>query len=200
VNFDLHHTVGFFSSAFICVLCITGLLKAYGDKLQPFFDHATSSPVLTRDVPSKPPALLSTINLDEAVATAKLQLPGASLARIVPPKGKTGSWVVQMKFPDDSAMPGRSWVVIDQYSGAVLSRLDARTAPAGSKIPIVNRAIHVGGLYGVPTRILAFASGLAVLLQTVTGFIMWWRKRTIKPAASKVRESAQSVPEVTSSI
>jgi len=200
VNFDLHHAVGFFSSAFICVLCITGLLKAYGDKLQPFFDHATSSPVLTRDVPSKPPALLSTINLDEAVATAKLQLPGASLARIVPPKGKTGSWVVQMKFPDDSAVPGRSWVVIDQYSGAVLSRLDARTAPAGSKIPIVNRAIHVGGLYGVPTRILAFASGLAVLLQTVTGFIMWWRKRTIKPAASKVRESAQSVPEVTSSI
>src|SRR5258708_327997 len=185
INFDLHHAVGFFSSAFICVLCITGLVKAYGDKLQPFFDHATSSPVLTRDVPSKPG--MSTVSIDEAVGTAKLQLPGASLARIVPPKGKTGSWVVQMKFPDDSTVPGRSWVVIDQYSGAVLSRLDARTAPAGSKIPIVNRAIHVGGFYGVPTRILAFASGLAVLLQTVTGYIMCWRKRTMKPAASKVR-------------
>jgi uncharacterized iron-regulated membrane protein len=198
LNFDLHHAVGFFASAFICVLCITGLVKAYGDKLQPFFDRATNSPTLTRDVPSK--AGVSTISIDEAVAAARIQLPGANLARIIPAKGKNGSWVVQMKFPDDSTVPGRSWVVIDQYSGAVLSSLDARTAPAGSKIPIVNRAIHVGGLYGVPTRILSFASGLAVLLQIVTGFIMWWRKRARNVVASKFRESAQALPEVTSSI
>jgi uncharacterized iron-regulated membrane protein len=200
LNFDLHHAVGFFSSAFICVLCITGLVKAYGDKLQPFFDRATNSPTMTRDVPSKPANAMSTVSIDEAVATAKVRLPGAALARIIPAKDKNGSWVVQMKFPDDSTVPGRSWVVIDQYSGAVLSSLDARTAPAGSKIPILNRAIHVGGLYGAPTRILAFATGLVVLLQTVTGYIMWWRKRARKPAASKVRESSQAVTEITSSI
>ena len=202
INLDLHHAVGFFSCAFICVLGVTGLVKAYGDKLQPFFDHITGSPAMTRDLASKPPVpanAIATVSIDEAVATARVQLPGARLARVIPPRDKNGSWIVQVKFPDDSTVPGRSWVVINQYSGAVLARLDARTAPTGSKIPIVNRAIHVGGLYGAPTRILAFLAGFAVLLQTATGYILWSRKRVRKPAAGTVRESQYS-PETTSSI
>jgi uncharacterized iron-regulated membrane protein len=176
ISLDLHHAVGFFSCALICVLSITGLVKVYGDKLQPFFDRVTGSPTMTRDLPSKA-SLASMVSIDDAVATARMQLPGARLARILPPKEKNASWVVQVKFPGDSTVPGRSWVVVDQYSGSVLSSLDARTAPAGSKIPIINRAIHVGGIYGVPTRILAFLSALAVLLQIATGYFLWWRKR-----------------------
>jgi uncharacterized iron-regulated membrane protein len=159
----------------MCVLSVTGLVKVYGDKLQPFFDRVTGSPTMTRDLPSKA-GLASMVSIDDAVAIARNRLPGARLARIIPPKEKTGSWVVQMKFLGDSTVPGRSWVVVDQYSGSVSSSLDARTAPAGSRIPIINRAIHVGGIYGVPTRILAFLSGLAVLLQTATGYFLWWRK------------------------
>ena len=202
LNLDLHHAVGFFSCAFICVIGVTGLVKAYADKLQPFFDHVTDSPAMTRDLPSKPPVsanAVATVSIDEAVSTAKGQLSGARLARIIPPRERNGSFVVQMKFRDDSTVPGRSWVVIDQYSGAVLSVLDARTAPVGSKIPIVNRALHVGGLYGVTTRILAFLAGLAVLLQTATGSIMWWRKRASKSIVRKVQKS-QYVAETTSSI
>jgi uncharacterized iron-regulated membrane protein len=175
ISLDLHHAVGFFSCAFICVLSVTGLVKVYGDKLQPLFDRVTGSPTMTRDLPSKASAA-STVSIDEAVDVARMRLPGARLARIIPPKEKNGSFVVQVKFPGDSTVPGRSWVVVDQYSASVLSSLDARSAPAGSKIPIINRAIHVGAIYGVSTRILAFLSGLAVLLQTATGYFLWWRK------------------------
>ena len=202
VNLDLHHAVGFFSCAFICVIGVTGLVKAYGDRLQPFFDRVTDSPTMTRDLPSRPPVAASavaTVSIDEALAAAKVQLPGARLARIIPPRERNGSFVVQMKFPDDSTVPGRSWVVIDQYSGAVRSVLDARTAPVGSRIPIINRAVHVGGLSGAPTRILAFLVGLAVLLQTLTGYSMWWRKRAVKSMVRKVQES-QQVAETASSI
>ncbi len=183
INLDLHHAVGFFSCAFICVLSVTGLVKVYGDKLQPFFDRVTGSPTMTRDLPSTA-SRASTVSIDDAVAIARMRLPGARLARILPPKEKNGAFVVQMKFPGDSTVPGRSWVVVDQYSGSVLSSLDARTAPAGGKIPIINRAIHVGAIYGVPTRILAFLSGLAVVLQTATGYFLWWRKL---PRSSGVR-------------
>jgi uncharacterized iron-regulated membrane protein len=186
ISLDLHHAVGFFSCAFICVLSVTGLVKVYGDKLQPLFDRVTGSPTMTRDLPSKvSPA--STITIDDAVAIARTRLPGARLARILPPKDKNGSFVVHMKFPDDSTVPGRSWVVVDQYSGSVLSSLDARTAPAGSRIPIINREVHVGGIYGVPTRILAFLAGLAVLLQTATGYLLWWRKLPRSSGARRQR-------------
>jgi uncharacterized iron-regulated membrane protein len=181
VNFDLHHTVGFFSSAFVCLIAVTGLVKAYGDALQPLFDRATGSPVMTRDLTSKTigPAQ---VTVDQAVATAEALLPGAGVARIGMPKDARASIVVHMKFPGDSTAPGRSWVVVDQYSGAVLTSLDSRTAPVGSKIPIVNRALHVGGIYGAPTRVLAFLTSLAVLLQTFTGLVMWWRRRAAQSA------------------
>jgi uncharacterized iron-regulated membrane protein len=81
-------------------------------------------------------------------------------------------------------------VVVDQYSGQVLGSQDARTAPAASQFPIVNRAIHVGGISGAPTRILAFVMTLAILVQLFTGLVMWWKKRAVKAAAPGVREPA----------
>jgi uncharacterized iron-regulated membrane protein len=197
INVELHHAVGFFTSAFVCIIAITGLVKAYGDELQPFFNRMTGAPATTRALLSTPPSQgpVARITLDDAIAAAKTQLPGATIARITPPKVRNGSILVTMKYPGDSTAPGRSWVVVDQYTGQVLGRQDARTAPTGAQIPIVNRAIHVGGIYGVPTRILAFLSSLAVVVQLVTGTWMWWRKRSTraaKGAAAGVREPASA--------
>jgi uncharacterized iron-regulated membrane protein len=178
-DFDLHHAAGFFSSAFICVLAITGVVKAYTPDLQPFFDRITNSPSMTRALPSKPvPGSASRAPLDAVVAAARAKLPGAMVARIQPPAGKDGSWVV------------------NQYSGEILGVQDSRTAPLGTQITIQNRAIHVGGIYGAPTRILAFLTALAVLVQTVTGLLMWWRKR--KAAAARRDHSSIALsPEET---
>jgi len=182
-NFDLHHAAGFFSSAFICVLAVTGVVKAYTPDLQPFFDRITNSPSMTRALPSKPVAGSALhAPLDTVVAAARAKLPGAMVARIQPPAGKDGSWVVSMKYPEDSTVPGRSYIVVNQYNGEILGVQDSRTAPLGTQITIQNRAIHVGGIYGAPTRILAFLTALAVLVQTLTGLQMWWRKRKATPA------------------
>jgi uncharacterized iron-regulated membrane protein len=177
-NFDLHHAAGFFSSAFICIVAVTGIVKAYAIDLQPFFDRITNSPVMTRTLPSRPAAgSTSHVALDTIVAAARGKLPGAAIARIQPPLGKDGSWTVSMKYPEDSTIPGRSWVVVNQYTGEILGFQSSRTAPLGTQITIQNRAIHVGGIYGLPTRILAFLTAFSVLVQTVTGLLMWWRKR-----------------------
>ena len=193
INTELHHSVGFFTSAFVCVIAVTGLIKAYGDELQPFFDRVTNAPKTTRALLSTPPSQgpVTRITLDDAIAAAKTQLPGATIARITPPKANNGSILLTMKYPGDSTAPGRSWVVVDQYTGKVLGSVDARTAPLGDRIPIVNRGIHVGGIYGVPTRILAFLTSFAVVVQLITGTLMWWRRRpTNKPVTAGVPETA----------
>lgn len=191
VNFDLHHAVGFFSCAFICVLAASGLLKGYGDSLQPVFDRITGQPAMDRKtLTSTVPQAGSPrkISLDQAIAVAEKTMTGASLARIQPPKGGTGVYQLSLRYPGDSTAPGRSYVVVDQYSGAVLWSQDARTPPRGAMIPIVNRAIHVGGIYGVPTRILAFLASLAIGMQVVTGFIMWWKRRSAPSKKATVAE------------
>ena len=191
INFDLHYAVGFFSSLFVCMIAVTGLIKGYGDDLQPFLDRVTGAPAGKKALVSHRPDASAQpgVTMDAALAVAQRELPGATAARLTPPKGPNGTFLVTMKFPGDSTAPGRSWVVVDRYSGAVLGSQDARTAPIAAQIPIVNRAIHVGGIYGVPTRILVFLSSLAVMGQIVTGLVIWWRKPASKPAGGRVRES-----------
>jgi uncharacterized iron-regulated membrane protein len=192
VSFDLHNAIGFFSSVFIFMLASTGLIKSYGDQLQPLFDRITGAPAMTRALASNPSG--AQIGMDQAVAAAQRELPGAAVARLTPPKGEFGSYLVSMKFPGDSTAPGRSWVVIDQYSAKVLGSQDARTAPAGAQVLIVNRAIHVGGLYGVATRILVFLVSLGVILQTLTGIVLWRKKRASKATPVRVAGARVSHP------
>jgi uncharacterized iron-regulated membrane protein len=191
VNFDLHYAVGFFSCAFVCLMAATGLIKGYGDDLQPFFNRVTGTPAASRALTSQRPKGkdASAITMDDAVAVAQRELPGATAARLTPPKGPDGTFLVTMKYPGDSTAPGRSWVVVDRYSGRVLGSQDARTAPLAARIPIVNRELHVGGIYGIPTRMLAALTSLAILVQVVTGFNMWRRKPGNKAVANRTRET-----------
>ena len=192
VNFDLHHAVGFFSCVFVCIIALTGLVKGYGDSLQPYFNRLGGVPALNKALPSTPPlsaGLHPKIGVDDAIARARMTLPGALPARLTLPKGPTGSYLISLKYPGDSTAPGRSYVVVDQYSGQVLGSQDARTAPLAAQIPIVNRAIHVGGIWGAPSRVMAFVATLAVLLQLFTGLVMWWRKRASKKPVASIREA-----------
>jgi uncharacterized iron-regulated membrane protein len=187
VSFDLHHSTGFFSSLLLCVIAATGVIKGYGDALQPFFDKVTGSPAAVRTLSSTPGP--DQASLDDALRAATSAMPGAAVGRITLPKTPAASYVITMKYPGDSTVPGRSWVVVDRYSAKVLATQDARTAPAGAQIPIVNRAIHVGGIYGAPTRVLAFLAGLALLVQLFTGLVLW-RKRSAQVSPSRGDEAA----------
>jgi uncharacterized iron-regulated membrane protein len=186
VNFDLHHAIGLVSSLFLCVLAATGLVKSFGDGLQPFLNRITGQPAAVRTMTSRR-SEAATIGFDRALALAVATLPGARPARITPPRAATDPIVVTMKFPGDSTAPGRSWVVMDRSTGDVLATQDARSAPVAAMIPIVNRAIHVGGFAGAASRILVFLASLALLVQVFTGFVMWWKKR----AAWKIEVSSR---------
>jgi uncharacterized iron-regulated membrane protein len=177
-SFDLHHSAGFFSALFLAVIAATGIVKGYGDALQPVFDRITGSPAGVRTLTSKPGP--HQVSIDDALRAAQTALPGAATGRITLPKTATSSYLITMKYPGDSTVPGRSWVVVDRYSGLAIGQQDARTAPGGAQIPIVNRAIHVGGIFGIPTRILAFLTGLALLAQLFTGLVLWRKKAAVE--------------------
>jgi uncharacterized iron-regulated membrane protein len=181
INFDLHHALGFYTFAFVSLICITGIARYYEKRLEPLVNRVTNTEAIETDLPSRniptQTNAASKITIDDAVAIAKAQLPGSSLVRIIPPENKNSSFVVRMRFPGDEQPSARSWVVVDQYSGEVLSRLDMRSEPVGGQFGAVNRSVHTGDIYGWPTRLLIGLSSLAVVLQTITGFIMWWKRK-----------------------
>lgn len=91
-----------------------------------------------------------------------------------PPKGKQGTYWIR------SASKNRwdqSELMIDQYSGEVLKRVDFKDYPVVAKAVSLGISLHQGELYGWVNIVQnTFASLLGVLLAT-SGFVAWWKRR-----------------------
>jgi len=177
-NFDLHHAVGFYSSVFLLILSFTGVMIAFSEYTAPAMYKVTHSEPADLENESTPVEGARPISPDQAVSAAAAALPGASPVSLMPPAGADGSYRVALHFPEDRTPGGRSEVYVDQFSGAVLSVESSRTAPAGTRLVNLNRALHTGDIGGLPTKILACLVSLAVMVQAFTGVVMWWKRST----------------------
>lgn len=176
ISFDLHHAVGAYSFLFLLVLTATGIFVGFDDELSPVLHEMTNSKPPVRNVPSIPQAGVTRISPEKAIDSARAALPGAKPIAFTLPAGAKGSYFVPMRYPEDLTPGGRSWVVVEQYTGAALFVESSRTAPGGTKIIIVNRAIHTGDIGGYWTKVVASLSSLMVVLQALTGYYMWWKR------------------------
>jgi uncharacterized iron-regulated membrane protein len=143
-------------------------------------NEKTNSKPPVRTLPSLVQAGVPRLTPDAALQAAKEALPGATPVSFVSPDGPKGSYTVATRFPEDLTPGGRSWVVVDQYSGKALFIENSRTAVPGTKTIIENRAIHTGDIWGYPTKIIMSLSSLLLVLQAVTGYYMWWKKVRLK--------------------
>jgi uncharacterized iron-regulated membrane protein len=190
-NFDLHHAVGFYSSLFLLILSLTGVIMAFSEYTTPALYSMTHSEPAELDTDSTPIEGARPVSPDQAIALGLASLPGTTLVSLMPPNGKEGSWRVGLHFPEDRTPGGRSQVYVDQYSGKVLAVQSSRTAPAGTRLVNLNRALHTGDVGGAPTKLLACLMSLAVAVQAFTGVVMWWKRRT-----PSQRVTAQRVEQV----
>ena len=192
-NFDLHHAAGFYSSVFLFLLSLTGVMIAFGEYTVPAMYSITHSEAPDPETESTPVPNAHPISPDQAIATALATIRGTQLVSLMPPRGQAGSYRIAVHFPEDRTPGGRSTVYIDQFSGGVLSFQSSRTAPAGTRLVNLNRAIHTGDIGGLPTKIIACLASLAVIVQAFTGVAMWWKRSSPaksapgKPIAEAVR-------------
>lgn len=175
--FDWHSVTGIFSLVFLLVLSLTGVFVGFDDVTIPLGYRLTGSaplaPVATRA--AAPPGATQ-ISPDQAVDLARQALPGAE-PFIVPAVSRTDAYVVRSHFPEDLTPGGRSRVVIDSYTGRVIATESSRTAPGGRRIEILNRAIHTGDVFGLPSKIVMSIASLMAPVQLVTGIMLWLRRR-----------------------
>lgn len=176
--FDLHHAVGFWSSALIFVIALTGVSMSLEAYVNPFVRRLDAHPAFNpAPLRSTPVAGSTRVSVDQLLQTANETLPGAFAALINLPQSPTAACFVRLKFPGDRSPSGRSRVFFDQFSGRVLGVDDARTAPLGTKILNLKRSLHTGDLLGPPTSTLYFLGSLALGIQVISGVLMWWTPR-----------------------
>ncbi len=180
LHFDLHNTVGIFSCLFLLALGVTGLGFPYGGHVfGPIQKRSGAQPAEIMVMKSAPREGAAPISLDQALQAALQALPGSTVREAILPHRPRDAYFVSLGLPGEPASPrevDHSWVFIDQYSGEPLSVFNSRTAPLAARLNNVNREIHVGNIYGYPSKILAALVSLLLAAQGITGFFLWWKR------------------------
>jgi uncharacterized iron-regulated membrane protein len=176
LSFDLHNSLGFFSSLFMFGFAATGAYMALERWTVPMTIAMTQSKPVWRTVASQPKTGVQPISADLACSVAQNALPGASILWVSIPREPRAVYLVKMRFPEDHSDNGGSVVLIDQFSGNTLDVVSTRSNSA-QRVVVLNRAIHTGAIGGDTGRLLAALASLTLPLQVITGGWLWWTKR-----------------------
>jgi uncharacterized iron-regulated membrane protein len=175
--FDWHNAAGIFSFVFLCLLAMTGVFIGFDSRAVPLAYRLTGSvpaPAISSKIKAQPG--VTEITPDAALDIARRALPGAT-PFFVPVVSRTDAYNVRARFPEDLTPGGRSRVLIDSYSGAVMSADSSRTAPGGRRVETLNRAIHTGDIFGMPSKIVMSIASIMAPVQLVTGVMLWVRRK-----------------------
>ena len=179
-NFDLHQALGLYASAVLLLLALSGASIHFNDATGQLVRGALLSPAPPALPRAEPPDRenpeAGRISLDAAVRTARLALPGAAPAFVVPGRGGQPVWV-QMRFPEDPNPAGRSAVYVHPYEGRALRTLSTRQRDLATAVLNGRRSVHTGEIFGWPSEALVLLASLVLPVEVVTGLLIWLNRR-----------------------
>jgi uncharacterized iron-regulated membrane protein len=175
--FDFHSMIGVVAFLFILVPTVTGVVIGFENTTGPLLYKITGSK------PSERPDFKITAEItkkqilpDSALRITMNALPGVTPFNINVP-GPTDAYMIRCRYPEDLTPGGRSMVILDPYSGKVLFAEGSRTAPAGTRLKNLNRAIHTGDIFGLSSKFFGLLVCLALIAQITSGLRMWWLRK-----------------------
>jgi uncharacterized iron-regulated membrane protein len=176
LNLDVHQVLGLYMSVFLMVFAATALVIHWDDEAPRWINHLTGSAdeprlpqfrPLSRDKPVP--------DFDAILATAQRAEPDAHVTAIFLDSNPVR---IAMKHPEDHTPAGRTNVLVDAYTGRIVTTVDSRMASPGFRfVKLWNRELHTGDIGGLPTRILACVISLSLPVLAVTGPLIWWSRR-----------------------
>ncbi|MGR6329009.1 PepSY-associated TM helix domain-containing protein [Sphingomonas sp. XXL09] len=192
---DLHGVTGFWVSAMALLLLLSGLpwAKSWGSYLKAVRTVAEGSAVRqdwtigaaagpgTRGMEgahaehggmAMEHPRISYAPLDRLIASvAPLRLAGPVLT--APPAGPGQPWTAKSDAAD---RPLRTDLELDA-DGHILSRKDFATRRLVDRLVGYGVALHEGALYGWLNQLVNLLTALGLMLLTVSGVVLWWRRR-----------------------
>jgi uncharacterized iron-regulated membrane protein len=184
--FDLHKTVGFYSTLVLLPVLFSGIYMDVPEHVVPVLE--LFSPVTYRYwFHSTPVADVKPISMAQAVAITDKRYPTGRPDWIYGATSPDNTYTVCKNGVEESgSILHRRCVVMDRYSGKILDVDDPTIGTAGEVFTQWQWPLHSGQAFGWTGRILVFLSGLACPVLFVTGIIRWLQKRRAK-ISRKVR-------------
>ena len=184
--FDLHRAGGLWLWAMLLVFAWSGvafnLYGVYAAVMQPLFAHQGAEEAVARHTPSPGP------HLDWPAARAQGRLLMAQLARrntftileenALAYERAPGVYSYSVRSSRDvRASKGLTTVFFDAASGRQLAAWLPTGAASGDTIRSWISALHMASMWGWPFKLFICAMGMMVAGLSVTGVLIWRRKR-----------------------
>jgi uncharacterized iron-regulated membrane protein len=203
LTFDLHRSGALWVYVFVLMVAMTSVAMNLREQvvrpMVSWFSDLTPSPFATRSAapmdrpiePLVPPQHV----VQAATALASRHGITAPLGGLFlsPEFGLWGVGFYKPGFAHGDGGLGNPWLYFDARTGE----------PAGADIPGTGSAgdiflqsmfpLHSGRILGVPGRVLMSAMGVLIAMLSVTGVLIWWRKRAARAVAVARRPTAPAL-------
>jgi uncharacterized iron-regulated membrane protein len=181
LNHDLHIVTGFYTSIFLIVIIMSGLVMAFN-----WVNNGIFSLTGTKMESPEPPVSVyqpgkKSISVEDALKSP--QLTNVEFYNVRLPKDSSGIYAVNVLGNGNSGNRTDTYY-IDQYSGLVIGQLKFTDKNLGQKIRSYVKPVHTGEIFGMPTKIINFILALLTFTFPITGIIMWINR--IKPKKKRV--------------
>lgn len=181
-TFDLHRAGGLWLWAVLLVLATSGVALNLPEQIfRPLLKTvATLSPGLHELRPPKLDGHVPRFSFDEAVELGRRQTQGE---RYVPQwvfrEAEHGSIGVGYGATGDKGLDGfgLSYLYFDDRTGKPILRQEAGKGRIADIYAGMQYQLHTGRILGWPGRILVCVTGLAVTMLSITGVVIWLKKR-----------------------
>jgi uncharacterized iron-regulated membrane protein len=171
---DLHIVTGFYTSIFLIIIVLTGLVMSFSWANKALF--AITGSELKTEEPKAPQSAyqagLIPISIETALKTVADKINMSETYSIRTPRDSAGTFNINIlqKGAMESATDSYS---IDQYNGKIVAVQLFADKSLGQQIRAFVKPVHTGSAYGIPTKILSFIICMLACIFPVTGVMMW---------------------------
>ncbi|MEL6649668.1 MAG: PepSY-associated TM helix domain-containing protein, partial [Bacteroidota bacterium] len=186
LNWDLHSVSGFYTHILILFFASTGLVWAFDWWSDGVYRMLGDNPetVFMRPAGVEMEGGPELIALDIAFEDTKrrqLQWEQINL-RLTKAEQAKALIFSNVQYPNANS----AWITSDQYlyhpeSGEFYWQRRHEDKTLGEKWRNNNYEMHVGSIYGLPTKIIACLSALIFGMLPISGFLIWWGRQKKRP-------------------
>ena len=162
------------------LLAATGTVIGFEDQVSRFLEKISPPRVSEKNQVTAAVKLdeAPRITPDEAVAIARVQLPGAIAYRVQMPR-YGGLYVIALEYAQNRVTGKRNFISLDPENGKIVSAQMSSDFSFGARFLAANGAIHNGSIWGMPSRIVAALASIVLPIQVVSGLLIWLRRKGI---------------------
>lgn len=186
-NYDWHKLIGFYSSAAVMLIALTGMYFSFPTLYKDIFARATGSKVDNVAPRAKSTLGPSSPSFEDFVRRAEAAHPGARFVSLSFPKKPGDPIAIRTKEDYDWHRIGLNHIYFEPADGKLIRSARFSEVSAATKAVLLMYPLHFGrfgGLWGrfwfLAVMVLYVLLGLAPPALMVTGALMYWNRSLSK--------------------